>query len=569
MKYLPKNAFDFPFYDAISRIYIFFFAIILYFIFSRDKWKGDRNNLAIATLSIFYSTFLFFLFLPTPYGLNGIFGDSLFRTAYITKFSYHWDLIDFFYKDLPSFYSPLYFYILGKLTTIFNKEPYEMVKIGFILTAFFLPFVSFYFWSKIIPKKLAVLVTYFSFFGLNVILFLHKADEFIALLLFVPWWLYYVGNIRNNGKDIWWYIWGGLIGAVIFQFAFLWFFIGCVSLILRLVLRYKLNKMWNIFVMLALTALFSSYFWGRLLLSITKNGIDSFQNRAFQPYMVQFPFPFFEISVIGVLLFIGLIGLIYFFKKSELFSSIGLLLFSCYLWYILGYFGIILNSPILHSKMTYMIDYLLIISFILTLNGIYDFLKRNLTINPHFVIILLLVLMIFFGEVSLIPIKHTKQYKDSLTQELPVELLETIKLIDYKDKVFLTSYQPIFAYLPVYGFISPVAHYSHPAGQFSERVEFLEKLSNINDSYELLINFRNNKFDRIDYLLLREENNIFILYIIEDDFPVKMRKRKDIQFDNSLFDDRCFEHIKINDYHIIRPKYEILGQQILTNSRNQ
>ena len=48
----------------------------------------------------------------------GAVADQSYRTAYLTKFGHHWGLVDYAYKDLPSFYPPLFFWVLGRLRNV-------------------------------------------------------------------------------------------------------------------------------------------------------------------------------------------------------------------------------------------------------------------------------------------------------------------------------------------------------------------------------------------------------------------------------------------------------------------
>ena len=58
----------------------------------------------------------------------GIALDQGFRAASVTKYAHTLALVDFAYKDLPAFYPPLFFWVLGRGAAWLGVEPYEALK---------------------------------------------------------------------------------------------------------------------------------------------------------------------------------------------------------------------------------------------------------------------------------------------------------------------------------------------------------------------------------------------------------------------------------------------------------
>src|SRR3954454_15998603 len=54
----------------------------------------------------------------SAFGPLGAVADQAYRTAYITKFAHTWGVVDYGYKELPSFSPPLYFWVLGRLAAL-------------------------------------------------------------------------------------------------------------------------------------------------------------------------------------------------------------------------------------------------------------------------------------------------------------------------------------------------------------------------------------------------------------------------------------------------------------------
>ena len=98
-------------------------------------------------------------------------------------------------------------------------------------------------------------------------------------------------------------------------------------------------------------------------------------------------------------------------------------------------------------------------------------------------------------------------YKMAFEEEVPKEDIEIFEELDYKDKVFLTYKINIACYLPIYLFICPYPHFSHPSAMHNQRVKFLIKLAECKTSKEFYEEIMDCKFGPIDYFYLETEEN--------------------------------------------------------------
>jgi hypothetical protein len=67
------------------------------------------------------------LFIDARYGLNGTLGDAGMNAAQITHFAHLGFGQDATYQGLAPFYPPLWFWALGRLATLFDVAPPEML----------------------------------------------------------------------------------------------------------------------------------------------------------------------------------------------------------------------------------------------------------------------------------------------------------------------------------------------------------------------------------------------------------------------------------------------------------
>ena len=222
----PASIATHPWLDVWFELGVGGFVGLLLLIFALPLPDEVRFELAVGTVGLFLTTALALMLKNTPYTVGAVTGDQRFYTYSVTKFAAYAGYVDAVYRDLPTFYPPLYYYILGRLAALLHVEPYHMMKTGLLATTFVMPYFSTWLWRRIVDYKLAVaaafvMVIYQQWF---------KPAEWLTLVLFIPWWLYWVEDVGQQRPVTWrgqlrWWLLGGLLGALIFQTYYYWFFI--------------------------------------------------------------------------------------------------------------------------------------------------------------------------------------------------------------------------------------------------------------------------------------------------------------------------------------------------------
>lgn len=508
-----------------------FLALIVVYALRGPFPDKNRNLIAVHLLSVFLTTLLIFLFRDTVYGLNGISGDAGFNSAMVTKFSYYWKNTDFDYDRLPAFYPPLYHYVLGKIALIFSIPPYKMIKYGFIAAAYLLPLVSYGLWKRIVGRHAAVLFTFVFFLSVETLL-LYKTYEFTGLMLFVPWWLLYVEGITADGetvkKDSSFYFKGGVLGAVIFMTYYYYFFAGILFLGLNLAASAVFKeKMKDIFVsykerftVLIAAAVFSSPYWLSLLYSMVKHGSEPLQNRWFELHMLRFPV-LSRLDIVSVLQLVGIIALVILAGKHKGPRTVLLILISAYLWHFIGHLGILADMPLLHMKINYLIEFIMLAGAAFAISH----LKRSYPGYKRFIdtAAVVLILVVFLGEGSAYSgFTRSSTYKMAFKAKPPVELSDTAAVSKYFGKVFLTDKYNMNRYIPIYYFISMNAHHAHPASRYHERIKFLSLTGHSADPAFVAWMLTYNKFGKVDYLWMNKNE----IWTSDDNFPEKKPSRR-------------------------------------------
>lgn len=542
-----------PIVDVWLRLLLISMAVSIVFVYYFVKNNRLKNHLTVGLLSIFFTTSVLLILKNTPYSFGGTTGDPGFHIAYITKFAFANNFVDFYYKDLPSFYPPLYFYILGKLATLFDIAPYAMLKIGLVITLFLLPFLVYVFWSFLVGRNQAILIVAVLFF----IEPFHKPSDYLSQLIFIPWWIIFISNGAHKKSNVWFVVIGGIIGSLIFQTFYYWFLIGGVSVFVDIAFqkiflnfsnRQVLTKIKNKFVVLLSTALLSSYYWAPYIYSMWSNGgWNQLQARDFSLSNVFLAFPLFSFDLQGILLLIGAIHLVLTFRSDKVSFGLLSILLSTYLFMVIGYVAIIFDNPLKANIGMRLVPTILAISFLrcvgnLWKNKVWEKLKIG---NGRFLFeVLLIIIALFIGQnyVHNIINEGVNAANETKYPEEFLRVFHDIFGYENQDKVMFAdaSYSGLATYLPIYTFVSPNAHYSHPAAIFYERIEFINKLAELDDATLFAAAIMNNKYSKIDYILLEPEGSFYRYKYGDDNFPFG-RKSMTIYFSQSMFDDLFFD----------------------------
>jgi hypothetical protein len=494
------------------------------------------------------------------FGPSGVLGDSFFSASIIAKYKEFWGNTDFIYQDLHSYYPSLYHFLLGKLAWITHAEPWTMLNTGMTLTAFFLPWGIFAMWKRLVDARIAFVFMLLSIFvARDEMLF--KPFEVISLTIFLPWLLRFVwagpGELSKKGT-----MWGGIIGGLLFMTYYYYFFLLIVFIPLRLVVEYRdpiaigsgsisgpkqlLAQYWRL---LRWIPLVSFLYWAPLLYDFVTHGFESFQNRWFQPYMITGPYenPGAWPVLIGLLLAVGLS------MRFKLAKGFVLILVAQLLFLLLAYVLMMVGSPLLHIRMIGIEVYLAWFSLgwgaILAADnlkaigvqkggGLSRFgqgqrfesrePKAGLSLAMLVPVTLAVIFSMYMAQ-SLHKDKQHENYKIAARSKMPALVYFPEFQEKAKGKVFLTNRYDLCAYRPLYQFIAHNAHFSHPAGQFRERLKFLCLLSQSKNPDFIALMLRRNRFDAVDYLILDDGQ----MKVYDDNFPHKQAHAEVlIQFDS-------------------------------------
>ena len=104
----------------------------------------------------------------------------------------------------------------------------------------------------------------------------------------------------------------------------------------------------------------SAFYWLPLVVSIvTTPGSRELQNRFYGAGSVPVPTPFLEFTLRGAVLCFGLLYLLITARRFALSFALGTLVAAAYLWFVIGYFAVLLDTPVLTDKLSGLITFAL------------------------------------------------------------------------------------------------------------------------------------------------------------------------------------------------------------------
>lgn len=478
----------------------------------------------------------------------GTVGDELLVSGYLGHVMFGDASKDFYYAWLPNFYPPLYFWVTGFVSKFLVHSGIAAAKVGIIGT-FIIWFWGTYYWQKLFWSKIFTgeknnfpLISHKWFFALLPIFLLLISDfdalllkpyEALAALLSVIWLIFWsvlsleVKWTKNQ------YLFLGISSGLLFLLFYFWWFI-LLPLIFVLALKAldKKTQLKRFVINSALMALVSAVFWLPLLISFIKYGIENWQAKFFVfPDLFTFS-PWSAISWRAMLLLLGLVGLVYFYKKNIAIKSIaGVLAFS-YLYqmvsvllYLVGYHPVQAYKPFMFLGGA-------ALAVGLTIMSMHIFFLVKEKYQKQSSIIFLVFLVVIFSQVPLIrwlddpviirQIENDLQ-ADDRSQQLAADIRQYVP--DYKSRTWLTSGTAnLNAYLPLSYYIAFSPHFSHQAAQYSQRLAEVKAMSEAESPVDFMNIINQGKEPQIDSLLFYDEQtNVvdgdFTLFFWADRYP--------------------------------------------------
>jgi galactan 5-O-arabinofuranosyltransferase len=508
----------------------------------------------------------------TPFSVLGITSDQSYRSEAVTRFADTWQLADYGYRELPAYYPPLYFWLLGRVADLTGLAPFHMVKLGTIAVAFVAPVVAYVMWRRLVSPRVAALIAI-------VPLILQQVWEpygWVVLAAIIPWWLEAIHGIVRDGVRPRRPVTLGLIGAALFCTYYYYFFVFAIVWPIFLAIARRRGELSRGAVLrplliLAIAALAAAPYWGPLLWHVvTTPGFEPINNWWLREDAGVIPMPMLRTTFVGPLCLIGL-GYLAWTAYGRLSRSLLIIAASLYIWHAIGFPFIVINQPLLSHRMRAMVPVVLLIGAAVAAPRLVAFVRSRLPAREAGRVAIAggMVLALAVTTSFLSATWGTKEMASAHNEPLPngklpvhhragaqaaapsaQELHDLIEAGRGRSGhlVVASDRRDIFAFYPYYTFVSPNALYSHPSARFRDRVRFLQQLAVVSDPTEFTRRTDSNPFDRVDVFILRKQSEGALRLTFSDTAFPYAKKNVVVDFARASFAPPAFAVTDLDGY---------------------
>ncbi len=272
----------------------------------------------------------------SPFGFAGLIGDMARMSAAATRMTVVPWPTDSFIDEIPSEYPPLFPWLIGRASVVFNRPAWQLLPTAEVLLMSFAVVAAFLMWRRLVPAPAALVV---SGLGLFVYGSPQKAFAVITLFVFVPW---VIAAFAQPARGRLHWLPAGLIGGLIMLTYNGWFPFGLVGVLAILVASWRRSEnrkgyVWHVVgvgvVTLAVAAPYLVPYFSAVL---TRTG-QALGDLFISTQILDNGFPFFQFSVIGALELIGLAGVVFYRRRfTWAWSLLYLVLGSYVFWLVMG-----------------------------------------------------------------------------------------------------------------------------------------------------------------------------------------------------------------------------------------
>ena len=545
----------------------------------------------------------------TRWGWGGLYADSSFRTQIATRYAETPGLFDYNYRGLPAYYPPALGWIQGRVAALTDLAGWEAVKPVQLLVGVLVPLAAYLLWRPVagaLPAaSVAALVTVWTAEP-------NKPDEWLVLACLLPWWLLAVRDVRAPGVARWpaWRL-GVVLGllGLVHTYWFLPFGVATVLALAYDAVRRRVPRrsaprpaprlpLRRAVAIGAVGLVVSAATWVPLVVARLRFPSDSLQVRysILGGHDLVLPSPFEEAQAAGL---VGLAWLAWATwcrlrgrdlggATYGLAAGLGLVVLGCCATLGLGALAERADIGFLAFKTQ---DALLMVLLASGVVGAADWLGRWIRHSeqkaraawlPRLAAVLLV------GCASASAVHHlasywvvghhaltaqTTRYPDgsvptgdpdgppyirTLFVDPADEPVTAVRAawrslrpdVPLSEAVLVTSQVDLLATTPVHGFLTFKSIYSHPNGQFEDRVELLEEVADCPTSACAAELLRDNDFDAVDGLVLQRAGEALLLPFMVDDFPNRT-VRDDVGFPDRVLTGPQFERIELGRIVVI------------------
>lgn len=548
----------------------------------------DAPGIIVAATSVALSGLAILALHGTRWNFNALYSDAGFRTQAATRFADSPALADYGYRGLPNYYPPALSWIEGRVAHLAGVPAWAVMKPVTLVVAASVPVLAFLLWRRLVPEVTAAcIVVATSLATVDLV----KPDEWLVLALVLPWWLELV--LREVEPERRWrsFLSHGVIlgGLLLFHsYYFLPLALASVGALLVEVFSRRpfLPLLWRGLVVGVIGLVVAAPYWvGMAVLKLQGAPSDPLQRRWSDIGFTTPPLPL-PIDIPGVLGFVGVIWLVMRARSCRLAGALAVASGTTYVFFVGGQLVQRYDVAVLPEKADHLITALLVTSGVLAL---FELVPRAVVRTGRHagVVVVTATAVVLTVALSYLHTGHwlrgdpvraaqTVRYPDgsypagglpdlethrhpwgvtpAITEPSVDEVAAAWHTVSPRpldsSTVLVISRADLLATTPVHGFTAWKSIYSHPFGQYDQRLALLRRVADCTSPRCAGTLLEDNPFDRVDGLVLERTSQGLRLAVTSDAFPDGWSKTPVI-FPETLFTGPSFKRRDVGDVAVV------------------
>jgi galactan 5-O-arabinofuranosyltransferase len=536
----------------------------------------------------------------TRWGYDGLWSDASFRTEAATRFAASalwppWP--DYAYAGLPAYYPPALPWLEARVAGLVRQPGWAAVGVTSIVLAAVVPVLGLWFWRRVLPDTTAAMVV----LGESVVTVdLLKPDEWLVLTVVLPWWLDLVGGHRRADARPWGWCRHGLVLGVLLlwhTYFFLPLALATVAVlgVVRLRGRPSPLSLRAAAAVAAVGLVVAAPYWLPMAWTrFTGPPADNLQMRWSDQGWTSPPVPV-PVDLLGAVVLVGVVWLVLRCRTVPMAATLATATVTSYAFFVGGELAQRWDVALLPEKTEHLIRALVAAAAVLAVVEVVSFVSswsaawlRTLLTSAVVVVLVVTGALVVADSVATgsraVSAQRTRYPDGSYPAGGPppvgarrhpwavepgdpsVARVDagwrslTGRGLDDRD-VLVTDRGDLLATLPVHAWVSWKSIYSHPDGQFDERIALLQRLSACADprcAWSILDGVGSG-LGAADGLVLRlDGQERLVLHVALDRFPDAWRS-VDLRFDRSLFAGPWFRVRVVGDVAVVVRSAQRIG----------
>lgn len=348
-----------------------------------SRWSGQIvAGLAAGLAAAWMTLMLRAALVGTPFGFGGLYGDMGRTTASATRYTDTIVSSDTLVPSLPSEYPPFYTWLVGRASLLFDIPAWKLIADAEVLFMSASLLIGFLLWRRLVNDWVALAITSLAMVTWSDP---RKAYEVVTLVIFVPWALEVFA--RTPRVRMHW-LPAGLLGGFIAMTYQAWMVYAALGLIALMVIAWRTEPdRWaylrRLGLIVAVAFVVAAWYVVPFIWATLTVGGQQVSDLYASSSVNQGLFPFLELTPLGLLQLVGLVGLVWLWRSAWWARPLLVMIIGVYAYrmVMMVRFGLTGHTGFLHYTMR-LYTVLFTIAGVLVLAHVAPIVLRRLRVTP-------------------------------------------------------------------------------------------------------------------------------------------------------------------------------------------